>query len=186
MKGHTLHIGTTSFGTYQTNACSKDFHFQVSRQNHSGLIDDQWNSVLDCAHTLSVHTKRAFIQLKVVYRVHLTNATLENNLEPCCARCRSQPAVLMCDLITDVLAAPEDHHIRNLHKLHILWDPIRPWTRCSLWFNLKEILLPKKTLFVIAFTTLLSNFLILSKWAWHAPPSFSHWVGEVMYFLKVK
>lgn len=44
------------------------------------VIDDQWNSVLDFVHTLSFHSKHAFVQEKVVYRVHFTNATLGRTL----------------------------------------------------------------------------------------------------------
>lgn len=39
---------------------------------------------------------------------------------------------------------------------------------------------------VIAFITLLARRLILFKWKQHTEPSFSHWVKDVMYILKVE
>lgn len=46
--------------------------------------------------------------------------------------------------------------------------------------------LPAKAYVVIAFTTLLARRLILFRWKQQAPPSFSHWVKDVMYFLKLE
>lgn len=46
--------------------------------------------------------------------------------------------------------------------------------------------LPAKAHVVIALTTLLARRLILFKWKQHTPPSFSHWVKDVMYFLKLE
>lgn len=46
--------------------------------------------------------------------------------------------------------------------------------------------LPTKAYVIIAFTTLLARRLIFFKWKQHTPPSFSHWVKDVMYFLKLE
>lgn len=47
-------------------------------------------------------------------------------------------------------------------------------------------LLPIKASVVIAFTTLLARRLILLRWKQRAPPSFSHWIKDLMYFLKLE
>ena len=39
---------------------------------------------------------------------------------------------------------------------------------------------------LIAFTTLLARRLILLKWKSPVPPTYTHWVKEVLYFLKLE
>lgn len=47
-------------------------------------------------------------------------------------------------------------------------------------------LLPNKAYVVIAFSTLLARRLILLKWKQQAPPSFTQWIKDVLYFLKLE
>jgi len=64
-----------------------------------------------------------------------------------------------------------------------------PDTICALFGLTPEesrTVLPAKAYVVIAFTTLLARRLILFRWKQQAPPSFSHWVNDVMYFLKLE
>ena len=44
----------------------------------------------------------------------------------------------------------------------------------------------KSSLDLIAFTTLLARRLILLKWKSPVPPTYTHWVKEVLYFLKLE
>ena len=49
------------------------------------LTEDQWDSILDLIHTSSTSALHGLIQMKVVHRVHLTNARLAKiypNIEP--------------------------------------------------------------------------------------------------------
>ena len=114
------------------------------------LTEDQWDSILDLIHTSFTSALHGLIQMKVVHRVHLTNARLAKiypNIEPLCPRCRGQPA----DLIQT--------------SRHIL---------------------PSKAYVVIAFTTLLARCLILFKWKQQTPPSFSKWIQDIFFFLKLE
>ena len=153
--------------------------------------DDQWNSVLDLIHTSSTSAKHGLIQLKVVHRVHFTKARLAKiypNLDPLCPRCRGQPADLvhmfwLCPNLsafwTSIFKAFSEMFGSRLDP-----DPI-----CALFGVMSEesrAALPTKAHVVIAFTTLLARRLILFKWKQRTPPSFSHWVKDVMYFLKLE
>lgn len=64
-----------------------------------------------------------------------------------------------------------------------------PNPTCALFVVTPEesrAVLPAKAHVVIALTTLLARRLILFKWKQHTPPSFSHWIKDVMYFLKLE
>lgn len=150
-----------------------------------------WEAVLDLIHTSSTSALHGLIQLKVVHRVHLTQARLARiypNVEPFCPRCRGQPA----DLIHMFWLCP---------KLSSFWQDIfKAFSEMfGTQFNPNPIsavfglipeecrdLLPNKAYVIIAFSTLLARRLILLKWKQQAPPSFVHWIKEVLYFLKLE
>lgn len=155
------------------------------------LRDDQWDSVFDLINTSSLSAKHSLIQLKVVHRVHFTRARLAKiypNLDPLCPRCRGQPADLihmfwLCPNLstfwTTIFKAYSDMFGTRLDP-----DPI------SALFGVvseeSRAVLPLKAHVVIAFTTLLARRLILFKWKQNTPPSFTHWVKDVMYFLHLE
>lgn len=47
-------------------------------------------------------------------------------------------------------------------------------------------ILPNKAYIVIAFSTLLARRLIQLKWKQQAPPSFTKWIKDMLYFLKLE
>lgn len=155
------------------------------------LRDDQWDSILDLIHTSSLSAKHSLIQLKVVHRVHFTRARLAKiypNLDPLCPRCRGQPA----DLMHMFWLCPSLFTFwRTIFKAysHMFGTRLDPDPVSALFgLTSKESLavLPTKAHVVIAFTSLLARRLILFKWKQNTPPSFSHWVKDVMYFLHLE
>ena len=129
--------------------------------------------------------------MKVVHRAHFTKARLAKiypNANPLCPRCSGQPADLMdmfwrCPNLSTFLLSIFKA-FSEMFGTQLDPDPI-----CAL-FGLTpgetQIVLPAKAQVVIAFTTLHARRLILFRWKQQAPLSFSHWVNDVMYFLKLE
>ena len=155
------------------------------------ITNDQWDSILDLIYTSSTSAKHNLIQLKVVHRAHYTNARLAKmypGSDPLCPRCGGQPADLL-------------HMFWLCPKLSTFWIGIfgaygemfttqfDPDPTCAFFGLAPEEFcarLPSGANVIIAFTTLLARRLILLRWKQRAPPSFSHWVKDVMYFLTLE
>lgn len=145
------------------------------------LTYDRWDLILDLIHTSSTSAKHSVIQLKVLHRVHFTNARLAKiypNLDPLCPRCRDQPADLnhmfwLCSSLstfwTSILKAFSE-------IVEIQFDPDPVCALFSLTSYESRTSLPNKAHVIMAFTTLLARRFILLRWKQQAPPFLSHWI----------
>lgn len=124
-------------------------------------------------HIVHICPTRGLMQLKVVHRVHSTNASLARiypNVEPFCPRCRGQ----LADLIHMFWLCP---------KLSSFWRDV--WNTIGLIPVETHVLLLNKANVVVAFSTLLARQLILLKWK-QQTPFFTKWIKVVLYFLKLE
>ena len=153
------------------------------------LCDSQWAAILDLIHSSSTCARHGLIQLKIVLRVHLTNAKLARiypTIDPSCPRCKAQPADHMhmfwsCPNLTKFWSDIFNAYSKMFQKV------ITPNPICALFgFTPETRSIRGKAYVIVAFTSLLARRLILLSWKQHTPPSFSRWIKEIMYFLKLE
>ena len=153
------------------------------------LCNSQWAAVLDLIHSSSTCARHGLIQLKIVLRVHFTNAKLARiypTVDPSCPRCKAQPAdhihmFWSCPRLTKFWS-----DIFNAYSI-MFRKVVSPNPICALFgFTPETRSIRGKAFVVIAFTSLLARRLILLSWKQATPPSFTRWIKETMYFLKLE
>ena len=137
----------------------------------------------------SICSKHGLIQCKVVHRTYFTNARLSKiykYVSSNCDRCHQAPA----DLIHLLWVCPSLFNFWTMifnTLSEILGRKLDPNPFSALFgvsASLPSLSLSQKN--VIALTTLLARRLILMKWKSPAPLSHTHWIWNVLYFLKLE
>ena len=131
----------------------------------------------------------SFMQCQILHRAHYTKARLAkmfDTVSPLCDRCQQA-------------TANYSHMFWSCSSLTRFWSEIfstlskvtgrgvTPNALTALFgvWSFPPTLSPAKK-DLIAFTTLLARRLILLKWKSSVPPTYTNWVKEVLYFLKLE
>ena len=137
----------------------------------------------------SIHQRHVVVQFKVVHRLHWSKVRLSKfrpELDPICDRCRQAPASLL-------------HMFWTCPSLYNFWKlifdafsetigvPVEPSPFLALFgVTPQNMHLSSYNCKMVAFCTLLARRLILFKWKDSLPPTFSHWIKEIMQYLKLE
>lgn len=153
------------------------------------ISEEIWHKVIQGIFSSSICLRHAVVQFKVVHRLHWSKDRLSKinvDIDPICDRCRQAPATLL-------------HMFWTCPKLHMFWKTIfeifskifgkavEPTPFIAL-FGVP----PEDTSFrwweasMLAFCSFLARRLILFKWKDPIPPTYSHWIKEVMYHIKLE
>lgn len=142
-----------------------------------------WQKSLKRIHTTSLCIRHGLIQFKVVHRLHYSNeklAKLYPNINPECPRCSHNPATV-------------GHMFWACRSLNSFWTKV--FEALSYIRGVTVDPDPVIAIFgtapseehfttlqmnAIAFLTLMARRLILMQWKSVRPPSFKHWVKEVL------
>ena len=140
-------------------------------------------------HSSSICARHGLLQFKIVHRIHWTKLRLSkwfSDVDPLCDRCKCNPA-------------SHTHMFWSYPKLDHYWSSIfdtmsgflgQPMSPCPLigLFGVtpEHLGLTKAQSNSIAFLTLLARRLVLIKWKDCRPPTFTHWVKDALYFLKLE
>ena len=154
------------------------------------ISDPQWDQILGLVHSSSICAKHSLLQLKVLFRVHYTNARLAKmypNTSDSCNRCKRSPAnhthmFWSCPII-------KDFWYQIFDALSIVFGmELSPEPLVAL-FGIPSSTTPNFSSgkrCVLAFTTLLARRLILFKWKHVLPPSYNSWLKEVLTHIKLE
>ena len=153
------------------------------------IPEDNWQEIIRRIHSSSICQRHAVIQFKVVHRLHWCKARLSKfrpDIDPLCDRCKQAPADLfhmfwscptlfdfwksVIDTLSKILDRPLDYS-----PYIAIFGIVPPETSLN---NIKGN--------VLAFCTLLARRLILFKWKESLPPTYPHWVREVMQFINLE
>ena len=153
------------------------------------MREDQWEAALGLVHTTSPCARHSLIQLKILLRVHWTRAKLAKifpSADPARPRCKSQPAdhihmFWSCPYLktfwADIFQA-----YSKMFGIDIPPNPI-----CAIFgFTQETKSLKGRAYAVIAFPSLLARRQILLLWKEQTPPTFSRWMRDIMFFLKLE
>lgn len=152
------------------------------------ISEEVWHKIIQGIFTSSICLRHAVIQFKIVHRLHWSKVRLSKikaNIDSTCDRCREAPATLL-------------HMFWIRPRLYMFWTNIYE-TLSGLFGEVVEPspfialfgVAPENTSFtkskikILAFCCLLARRLILIKWKDPFPPTFSRWIREVMYHLKL-
>lgn len=147
------------------------------------IPEDIWKNTIQRIHTSSLCIRHGLIQFKVVHRLHYSNDRLSKlypNVEPNCPRCHYSPVSL-------------GHMFWSCPSLYDFWSSIFQ----SLSVISGETLQPDPLIAIfgvardelklshlhknaIAYASLHARRLILLNWKAKNPPSYVHWIREVM------
>lgn len=153
------------------------------------ISEETWEAALDRVHSSSICARHGFLQFKVLHRSHWTKLRMSKrfpDVDPLCDRCKCAPA-------------SHTHMFWSCHKLAKYWSsifdiisgfldqPVSPCPVIGIFGVVPDHLgLTNAQSHSIAFLTLLARRLILMKWKDCKPPTVTHWVKEVLYFLKLE
>lgn len=155
------------------------------------ITEDTWLKIIRGIFSSSICLRHAVIQFKIVHRLHWSKVRLSKikaDIDPTCDRCGRDPATLLHMFWT----CPE-------HKLCTFWQSI--FETFSRIFGNRLAPSPFIALFgvaqmgshlevwertMLAFCSLLARRLILLKWKDRTPPTYSHWIKEIMYHIKLE
>ena len=139
-----------------------------------------------------VHQSAQYIgllQFKIVHRIHWTKLRLSkwfSDVDPFCDRCKCNPA----SHTHMFWSCPKlDHYWSSIFDTMsgFLGQPMSPCPLIGLFGVIPEHLgLTRVQSNCIAFLTLLARQLVLIKWKDCKPPTFTHWVKDALYFLKLE
>uniref|UniRef100_A0A8C4SMS5 Reverse transcriptase domain-containing protein n=1 Tax=Erpetoichthys calabaricus TaxID=27687 RepID=A0A8C4SMS5_ERPCA len=148
-----------------------------------------WTQINEHTQACSICAKHRIIQLKIIYRAHLSHLKLSKMFpgqDPTCERCNQAPASL-------------GHMFWACTKLTSFWTKIFKCLSDSLGITIPPnpltavfgvlpdgLELEKDKQTVIAFTTLLVCRLILLNWKNPNSPLISQWETDVLYYLKLE
>lgn len=153
------------------------------------IPDELWSQILRRVHKSSICARHCLMQCKVLHRVYYTKSRLSKiypNVSPECDRCKHSPGNL-------------------IHSFWLCPQLFNYWTEI---FNFISKVMGRKidpnpfgALFGVdvgfpplsasqsdsfAFMTLLARQVILIKWKSPQSPSFTHWLRDLLYFLKLE
>lgn len=152
------------------------------------ISDELWSQILKRVHKSSICAKYCLIQCKLLHRVYYTKSRLSKiypNISPSCDRCQISPGNLI-------------HTFWLCPRLFSYWSGIFDTISKVLGREIKPN--PFSALFGVyvgppslssvhsnqlAFMTLLARRIILLKWKSPLSPSHTHWIKDVLYFLKL-
>uniref|UniRef100_A0A8C4S8Q7 Reverse transcriptase domain-containing protein n=1 Tax=Erpetoichthys calabaricus TaxID=27687 RepID=A0A8C4S8Q7_ERPCA len=153
------------------------------------ISEKEWKVAKQRIHSSSICAKHRIIQLKIIYRAHLSRLKLSRMFpgqDPTCERCNQAPASL-------------GHIFWACTKLTSFWTKIFKCLSDSLSITIPPnpltavfgvlpdgLELEKDKQTVIAFTTLLARRLILLNWKNPNSPLISQWETDVLYYLKLE
>lgn len=150
--------------------------------------EDQWAKILELVHHSSICARHGLIQCKFIHRIYYTNHRLSKfypNVADIFNRCNQSPADLMhmfwsCPKLIDFWSKIFD----TLHKAYNVGADPHPFT--ALFGIPHTNAFSSKAQHCMAFCTLLARRLILLNWKHTLPPSYSRWVKEVLFNLKLE
>lgn len=153
------------------------------------ISDDTWHKVIQRIFSSSICLRHAVVQFKIVHRLHWSKVRLSKinpDMDPTCDRCRQDPATLL-------------HMFWTCPKLYTFWKTIfETFTKI---FGKAVEPSPLIALFgvtpedtplrwwetsMLTFCTFLARRLILFQWKDPIPPTYSRWIREIMYHLKLE
>ncbi|MBN3289039.1 LIN1 transcriptase, partial [Polypterus senegalus] len=153
------------------------------------ISEKEWKVAMQRIHSSSICAKHTIIQLKIIYRAHLSRLKLSKMFpghDPTCERCNQAPASL-------------GHMFWACSKLTLFWTKIFNYLSDSLGLTIppnpltavfgvlpEGLKVEKDKQIVIAFTTLLARRLILINWKNPNSPLLSQWETDVLYYLKLE
>ena len=153
------------------------------------IPEESWQKIIQRIHSSSICQRHAVIQFKVVHRLHWCKTRLSKfrpDIDPLCDRCKQAPADLIhmfwtCPTLLDFWKSVFDTMSKVIqqpldHSPYIALFGIAP----------PEMSLSNIKCYTLAFCTLLARRLILFKWKEPLPPTYSHWIREVMQFIKLE
>ena len=153
------------------------------------ISEELWQEAIDGIHTSSICQRHRVIQFKVVHRLHWSKVKLSQfqpNTDDLCDRCRMESGTL-------------SHMFWRCSKLSEYWNLIFKFFSKVFKNNIVPSPIPvifgmvpsrlhlssaSKT--IIAFGTLLARRLILRKWKDKSPPTFKHWINDLMHHLTLE
>ena len=153
------------------------------------IPEENWQKIIRRIHSSSICQRHAVIQFKVVHRLHWCKAKLSKfkpDIDPLCDRCKQAPA----DLLHMFWTCPTLHDfwksvIDTLSK--VIGQPLDYSPYIAIFGTMPpEVSLNNVKGNVLAFCTLLARRLILFRWKDPLPPTYSHWIREVMQFIKLE
>lgn len=150
---------------------------------------ETWKLVLNRVNSSSLCARHKLIQCKVVHRAHWSKSRLARinpSIDPECDRCHSGSATLIHMFWSCPALSSFWQQIFNSLSAIISFDiPLCPLTGLFGIF-LPGHSLPSHTSDFVAFLTLLARRLILLNWKSSHPPSHTHWIRDVLYFMKLE
>ena len=153
------------------------------------IPDAVWQKIIRRIHTSSICQRHTVVQFKIVHRLHWSKVRLSKirpELNPICDRCKQDPATLLHMFWT----CPKLLHFwQSIFKTFskILMEPIDPSPLSALFgVTPQAVNLSSSKSNVVAFCTLLARRLILFRWKDPFPPTYSHWIREIMEYLKLE
>ena len=140
-------------------------------------------------HGSSFCARHSLIQCKILHRIHYTKARLSRiyeNVSPTCDRCQHAPA----DLMHSFWLCPSLSNFWTqifISLSEISGEDVEPCPVGAL-FGVFPLLpsLSRAKKDAMAFVTLLARRLILLKWKSPVSPSHTHWMRDILYFLKLE
>ena len=147
------------------------------------FTEDVWDSVLDRVHSSSMCTRHALLQFKVVHHIHISKtklAQMNPDVDPTCDHtCKGAPASLhhmywTCPSLSNFWSSV----FRALSET--LQHQIEPNPLTGIFGIAPDLDLPKAMLNFLAFASLLAQQTISLKWRDSAPPSYSHWLRDMI------
>ena len=151
------------------------------------MDEDTWDNVIERIHRSSVCARHSLIQFKIVHRTHISKTNLAKIFpHPTCDRCKIADATLA-------------HMFWFCPALERFWRSI--FDALSTTFGVRIAPNPLIAIFgispdhvgiqsggnrIISFTTLLARRLILLGWKEATPPTFTHWLRDVLLNLRLE
>uniref|UniRef100_A0A3B5RAA6 Reverse transcriptase domain-containing protein n=1 Tax=Xiphophorus maculatus TaxID=8083 RepID=A0A3B5RAA6_XIPMA len=153
------------------------------------ISEDLWTLILSLVHKSSICARHNLIQCKLVYRTYYTKARLAKfytNVSPACDRCQHSPA----NLIHTIWLCPQlfNYWSKVFAILSDIFDKKLELDPLTALFGVEP---PQSTLSSfqkssLAFLTFLARRVIIIKWKSPQPPSYTHWLRDTLYFIKLE
>ena len=168
---------------------TSDLKSQWESELGEPICEESWEAALSRVHSSSICARHGLLQFKIVHRIHWTKLRLSkwfSDVDPLCDRCKCNPT-------------SHTHMFWSCPKLDHYWSSIfdtmsgflgQPMLPCPLigFFGAtpEHLGLTRALSNSITFLTLLARRLVLIKWKDCRPPTFTHWVKDALYFLKLE
>lgn len=168
---------------------SDNLRFVWSQDIGTEINEETWRAVLNRVYSSSLCACHRLIQCKVVHRAHWSKtrlARINPSIDSECDRCHSGSATLIHMFWScPALSSFWRQIFVSLSAITSADIPLCPVTA------LFGVLLPGQSLpshfsDFVAFLTLLARHLILLNWKSPHPPSYTCWIRDVLYFMKLE